>query len=282
MAPYFRLYPCEPEQMVSATGENDGEAAPARSITPCERFGVYWAWGKCFWCDEPLTFDACQIDHVIPVSVATPLASLREQYGLSASFEIDGFENWVPSCARCNRRKRAKLLFPSRALLIHLQEIRDRASKAKAFAEKCQNDRNIAPSLASLRSAFQAGKITREEILSAVDLLPRSTESIRLIDGWEIQPEMNGIKTVVRLSPLYTEEGQRQFKEERARKIARLSSLSAQLSADMAKVAASTEGGHEQLDQLALEKAEIDKRLAEVRATGIGYNPRFDRPPRSK
>jgi hypothetical protein len=250
-----------------------------RSITPCERFGVYWAWGKCFWCDDPIAFDACQIDHVIPVSVATPIAALRDQYGLSPSFEIDGFENWVPSCARCNRRKRAKLLFASRALLIHLQEIRDRAPKAKAFAERCRQDREIAPSLANLRNAFHAGKLTGQEILSAIGLLPAPSESVRLIGGWEIQPARGGGVRVVELSPLYTEEGQKQFKEERARKIARLSSLSAQLGADMAKINSSTAEGSDQIDQLALEKAEIDKRLAEVKATGTGYNPRFDRPP---
>jgi hypothetical protein len=262
----------------SARAEGE-EMSQGRSINPCERFGVYWAWGKCFWCDDPITFDACQIDHVIPVSVATPIAALRDQYGLSPSFEIDGFENWVPSCARCNRRKRAKLLFASRALLIHLQEIRDRVPKAKAFAEKCQNDREIAPSLANLQNAFQAGKITEQEILSAFGLLPVPSESVRLVGGWEIQPAEHGVVRVIQLSPLYTEEGQKRFKEDRARKIARLSSLSEQLAADIAKVDSSTEAGREQIDQLALEKAEIDKRLAEVKATGTGYNPRFDRPP---
>jgi hypothetical protein len=150
--------------------------------------------------------------------------------------------------------------------------------KAKAFAERCQHDREIAPSLANLRNAFQTGKITEQEILSAIGLLPPPSESVRLVGGWEIQPAEHGVVRVIQLSPLYTEEGQKRFKEDRARKIARLSSLSAQLAADIAKVDSSTEAGREQIDQLGLEKAEIDKRLAEVKATGTGYNPRFDRP----
>jgi hypothetical protein len=251
----------------------------ARSITPCERFGVYWAWGKCFWCEEPINFNNCQIDHIIPVSVETPIEALRVHYSLPTSFEIDGFENWAPSCAPCNRRKRAKLLFASPSFLVRLQEIRDRVPKAKAAAEKCQNDREIAPSLANLQNAFQTGRITEQEILSAIGLLPPPSESVRLVGGWEIQPAEHGVVRVIQLSPLYTEEGQKRFREDRARKIARLSSLSAQLAADIAKVDSSTEAGREQIDQLGLEKAEIDKRLAEVKATGIGYSPRFDRPP---
>jgi hypothetical protein len=249
-----------------------------RSITTCERFGVYWAWGKCFWCEEPINFDNCQIDHVIPVSVETPIAELRVHYGLPTSFEIDGFENWAPSCVPCNRRKRAKLIFASPAFLVRLQEIRDRVPEAKAFAERCQRDREIAPSLANLRNAFQTGKITEQEILAAVGLLPPPSESVQLVGGWEIQPTEQGVVRVIQLSPLYTEEGQKRFREDRARKIARLSSLSAQLAADIAKVDSSIEAGLEQIYQLGLEKTEIDKRLAEVKATGIGYNPRFDRP----
>lgn len=253
--------------------------SPNRSITTCERFGVYWAWGKCFWCEEPISFADCQIDHVIPFSVTTPIAELREHYGLPASFEIDGFQNWAPSCVPCNRRKRAKLLFASPGFLVRLEEIRDRAPKAKGFAEKCQHNHEIAPSLANLQNAFQAGRITQQEILSAIGLLPPPGESVRLVGGWEIQPAEHGVVRVIELSPLYTEEGQKRFKEDRARKIARLSSLSAQLAADIAKVDSSTEAGREQIDQLGLEKSEIDKRLAEVKATGTGYNPRFDRPP---
>lgn len=242
-----------------------------RLITACQRFGVYSAGDyRCFWCREPVKFHDCHIDHVIPASTSEHIEALRSQYGLPSTFEIDGFENWVPSCPRCNLTKRAVGLASSPSVLFHLQIVREQlAPKAKTIAEAYERDREVAPLLAKLSTAIERGQIGRSEIEKIASKAPPPSEEIRISIEWGIQ-QHDGANLVVYYSPLYTAEGRRQFRAERQEKIRQLSSDSARLDIEIAN------SHGEQREALSSQKTEIDKRLAQLKSGGLGLTRHLD------
>ena len=253
-----------------------------RAITAVQRFGVYWAWdGRCFWCRKPVKFADCHVDHVIPVSATDPIETLRHHYSLSPTFEIDGFENWAPSCQACNLMKRSMLLSASPATVMLLQAVQERAPKAKSIADDLDRDRQVAPLLAKLQNAMERGKISQVEIETIISKAPLPSETVRISEEWEVQ-QTEGKARVV-LSPLYTTEGRRQFRAEQAtikQRINQLSSQSAQLDALKANFDPTTAQGEDQLNQLSEEKTEIARELARLKPLlangGLGFTGHLD------
>lgn len=58
--------------------------------------------GHCAYCGKKLEPKGWQLDHLIPVQ--------RERFKRYSEEEIECFENYVPSCRRCNHYKRAHSL----------------------------------------------------------------------------------------------------------------------------------------------------------------------------
>ncbi len=71
------------------------------------RLGLFLAWRqRCAWCDGPLTFSEVEVDHVIPQSLDGPaLAEVLALHGLPSSYNVQGLQNLVPACGRCNGKK---------------------------------------------------------------------------------------------------------------------------------------------------------------------------------
>jgi hypothetical protein len=88
-------------------------------------------------------------------------------------------------------------------------------------------------------------------------------------------------KPVFGFSPLYTSAGRAQFRAEQAairQQIDQLSSRSARLATDMAKLDLTTAEGQEQIKLLSPQKAEIDRNLAALKssARNIGFTAHMD------
>ena len=63
---------------------------------------------KCFYCNQPLLYDECQIDHIIPESIGKSPESLTEciiHFNLPNDWKLQAIENLAPSCAICNNKK---------------------------------------------------------------------------------------------------------------------------------------------------------------------------------
>ena len=58
--------------------------------------------GHCAYCGKALTPKEFQVDHLIPVQ--------RERFGKYTEEQLERFENYMPSCRRCNHYKRAHSL----------------------------------------------------------------------------------------------------------------------------------------------------------------------------
>ena len=55
--------------------------------------------GHCAYCGKKIEYKDMQLDHLIPVQ--------RERFKRYSEEEIECFENYQPSCRRCNHAKRA-------------------------------------------------------------------------------------------------------------------------------------------------------------------------------
>ena len=74
-----------------------------KSLTPKQREAVYYKYdGHCAYCGKKLTTKEFQVDHLIPVQ--------RERFGKYTEDQLERFENYMPSCRRCNHYKRAHSL----------------------------------------------------------------------------------------------------------------------------------------------------------------------------
>ena len=150
--------------------------ATRKPISPAARFAVWSEWdGACNWCRKPVKFADCEIDHLIPLAAvkAGNGPELAARYALASDFDFDGFDNWVPACPACNRRKGKELLDGSPQLLLHLGLIRVRASNAKKVAEKIQVDGNKDKILGRLASHIEAGAVSAAEVEQFISDLPR-------------------------------------------------------------------------------------------------------------
>ena len=55
--------------------------------------------GRCAYCGKTIEYKDMQVDHLIPVQ--------RERFKKYTEDEIECFENYMPSCRRCNHYKRS-------------------------------------------------------------------------------------------------------------------------------------------------------------------------------
>lgn len=140
---------------------------------PAARFGVWSAHeGRCFWCGELVAFKDMQLDHVLPRTLSRNPEKLRravEQYGLSAEFEIESYDNWVPSCARCNGRKANHLLKSSPAMVHAMSMVEMRARMARDNAERIRADSRKAKVAAVLSQTIEDGELTIDDIKALLE-----------------------------------------------------------------------------------------------------------------
>ena len=70
--------------------------------------------GRCAYCGNKIEFKAMQVDHKLPkrsshwITTGRANPKLKEKYNLPDS--LNGYENLMPTCRRCNHYKRALLL----------------------------------------------------------------------------------------------------------------------------------------------------------------------------
>ena len=71
-----------------------------KSISKKVREAVYNKYdGHCAYCGKEIAYKEMQVDHLIPVQ--------RERFGRYTEEQIECFENYMPSCRRCNHAKRS-------------------------------------------------------------------------------------------------------------------------------------------------------------------------------
>ena len=108
-----------------------------------ERYAVWKSLGpNCRWCKEPVEFRDCHIDHIIPESLLEDrvlLYSVFEQYGLNLDFNINSFENWIPSHPSCNQSKNANVIDGTPIIQQLLRTVKSKEKETIAIFENWKN-----------------------------------------------------------------------------------------------------------------------------------------------
>lgn len=165
-----------------------------------QRYSIFVTHGmKCYLCGVPLDLISMAVDHVLPEHLlATPslFDAAKSALGLPASFELNSFENWMPACGACNRRKSALQFEPSLLIQVELQHLAKKADKARRLCDEVANTRRVSTALSILEGAQETGKIfdnsTQERLFALLkfaserELVPRGqplrlTKSFRLV-----------------------------------------------------------------------------------------------------
>lgn len=82
----------------------------AKTISKKTRLEVYAKYdGHCAYCGKEIEYKDMQLDHLIPRQ--------RERFKKYTEAEIECFENYMPSCRRCNHYKRAHSLETFRTMI---------------------------------------------------------------------------------------------------------------------------------------------------------------------
>jgi hypothetical protein len=149
------------------------------------RLALLVEWGnRCAWCTRPLAFMDAEVDHIVPRSLGpAEAATMAQRLGLGSSPDPDRFENLVPSCGRCNRRKGGRPPDDAPAMLLFAQEARSRVAGVERRVRTMATERAVGRAHGTLAAAAEAllgDGPHRERLLhhldAALDLLEAAAE----------------------------------------------------------------------------------------------------------
>jgi hypothetical protein len=142
-----------------------------RIFTPFERYAI-WKWHeeRCWLCAEPLNYRETAIDHIFPeelLSDEIKRKNVLNIYNLSDdNFNINGFENWLPSHTICNQTKSTKVIGFMPGIAFILERLRSKAPKVKQTVDKLTRNRKTDKVFLSLLHELEDGEITVDDLLN--------------------------------------------------------------------------------------------------------------------
>jgi hypothetical protein len=142
---------------------------------PHVRYAIFTIHGeRCYQCSIPLDMTTLEIDHVIPRSLsnnnAKYLAALTA-LGRPKDFRLESYENWLPSCKRCNNTKRDLIWDPSLLAQQALQRAKEKASSVKQLAEDLVTKRSLSLAVNTIERARHDGQLVPNFIETIKPLL---------------------------------------------------------------------------------------------------------------
>ncbi len=153
-----------------------------------QRYAIFLAHGmKCYLCGHPLDLVSMVVDHVLPEGLLANPSSFKAaktKLGLPDSFSLNSFENWLPACSPCNAKKSALQFNPSPLVQVELQNLAQKANKARQLSSEVVSDRKVSIALNTLERAQESGRsfdgAMRKRLL---DLLRFAKERELLLGG---------------------------------------------------------------------------------------------------
>jgi len=138
------------------------------AFTHIERYAVWVSHDQiCYICRKPLLLEDATCDHVIPehlLEKPEELSSILKKYGLESDFEINDFNNWMPSHLRCNQEKGSKPFRDSPRIQLILDELIHDSEKVRDIARRFIKNSKKDLILTQLMSGLDSGTITQGDI----------------------------------------------------------------------------------------------------------------------
>lgn len=143
-------------------------------FTAAQRFAVYTVHGAvCYLNGEPLYLKAMRVDHVLPRSLKDDpqrLSTVLKDYGLPDDFNLDSFENWLPTCDPCNSAKYKEPFRPTPIILRYIDRARAKAAETKALAERVVTNQAISKALNTIERAIDQAQFNLADLRPLIEL----------------------------------------------------------------------------------------------------------------
>ncbi len=114
------------------------------------------------------------VDHIIPEHLMDDperLESVLVAFGLSKGFELNSYENWLPSCGHCNLAKRGEVFEPVPIIKLQLQKGAQKSEKARDFEGAAVNNATLTKSINTICRANEKTILTLEIVEPIVSSL---------------------------------------------------------------------------------------------------------------
>jgi hypothetical protein len=143
-----------------------------RKFTNAERFAVWKHHGQqCYWCKEPLRLQDTTVDHLLPEHLEDKpkeAERLKTLLGLSNTFKINDYCNWLPAHDKCNKNKGGKPLPPTPMVLAIFEKLQRDADVVRKIEAGIKASGKKDKALATIMVAVEKGDISKNEILAAL------------------------------------------------------------------------------------------------------------------
>lgn len=164
-----------------------------RSFKDAERYSVWLHHEKrCWLCRLPLRLFETTIDHYLPESLLDrpeQFAEIRTQWGLPESFNINGFENWLPSHQHCNQAKGSTEFEFTPAHDIVLRRLLKRAPEVQKTAIAIGANTKKDKVIGYIVAALEKQTVSLDDLQIFAKRLPTVDEMIRLDNGYWLHKE---------------------------------------------------------------------------------------------
>lgn len=138
------------------------------SFSNSERYAVYTIHTeKCYLCTKPIDLASMEVDHILPEQLLENkklLKSTLESFGLPDSYNINSYENWMPSCRRCNNKKSQIIFKPTPIVQIELQKAKNKAKKVEKLVNDTVSKQKVSRALNIVKQAFNSGELSDSQI----------------------------------------------------------------------------------------------------------------------
>lgn len=176
------------------------------TFTPAQRFAIYTVHGEiCYMCSTPLDLMSMEVDHVLPECLIKKDAErlqAQKSLGLSADFEINSYENWLPACGPCNGRKREAIFSPSPLIQLTLERAKAKAADVASVVSKTLTRNKLTRAMNTLARARADGLLDPETIREISEFATEirapelAGKSIRLTPAYEVLSESGEIRII--------------------------------------------------------------------------------------
>ncbi len=158
-------------------------------FTQHQRFAVFTVHGpKCYINNCPIDMQTMEIDHVIPEFLAADRVRLDHviaDLGLPSNFDVNSYENWLPSCRKCNGQKRDMIFKPSLLLQRHLQVAAKKAAKARELEQEAVTKIALGRAINTICRAVEGQTISQEALVPLIEAIKQHNPE--LVKGtWKI------------------------------------------------------------------------------------------------
>lgn len=171
------------------------------SFSDAQRWAIFRTHGtnkgtKCWLCHRDLDFLGMEVDHVIPERLLEPecaeeLAKALHDFGLPATFDLNSYENWLPSHRACNADKRGTVFRPTPIIQLWLDRARSKAAKAAKREGRKLSEKKEEQALGELLSADRATKLRAASLLAA-DYAEANTSQVEVVSFGTGRPDTIG------------------------------------------------------------------------------------------